>query len=367
MIDTSEDLLKKLDKEEDTLASQDDSDAIPPEDIFTYSEPRSCSDIARMISEGNLERDPFYQREDVWHNPEKTRFIDSLLKRMPIPSMCFSVNKKDEYQIIDGRQRTTTIVEFINAINNLKEKGSSTFIFSSLDDVDKRISGKTLDVVLKNNPEVATIVKNASIPINMLKCDYEKDNNMKYIFKIFHRLNSGGVKLTNQEIRNCIYSGPLNNLINELDKNASWEAWVPAVSKNSRGKGRERILTFIALYNSLSKYNGKMTSFLNEFMKTNSSANPKWLEMQKILFEKTIKEAFKIKLKMQKNIYIDAVLYGVAKSIETYPERSWEQLNQRYEELMQCQSFSKENVQEGTAKEEGVKRRLSDAENIFSR
>ena len=68
---------------------ESDSVEVPPSDIVAYNELRSCADLFRMYREGILEIQPEFQRQIVWNNFAQTRFIDSLVKQLPIPSMCF--------------------------------------------------------------------------------------------------------------------------------------------------------------------------------------------------------------------------------------------------------------------------------------
>ena len=75
---------------------EDDSFELPPPDIIAYNELRSCADLFRMYKEGILEIQPEYQREIVWTDADQTRFIDSLVKQLPIPSMCFSLDYKSQ-------------------------------------------------------------------------------------------------------------------------------------------------------------------------------------------------------------------------------------------------------------------------------
>ena len=359
------DLQKKIDQEEEKLEKEELEDIVPPDNIFTYSESRSCADITRMVSEGDLKKDPFFQRHDVWSNADKTRFIDSLLKRMPIPSMCFSVDAHEKYNVIDGRQRTSTIVEFITSLQDVNS--AREYSFSDLQDVDRRIAGKNLLQIKESTPEVLTIIKNATIPINMLKCDYDKENNMQYIFKIFHRLNSGGVKLNNQEIRNCIYSGNFNNLLIGLNSLDVWSRWIPRIATNERLKGCERILSFFAFFYYFDEYNGSMASFLNQKMELFSKKDKNWIEQQKNLFVRVLNVCSQIDLlEYQKNVYIDAVLYGVAKNLDLCSSLSAQELQIKFETLLRMPSFMKENLKEGMAKTENLQNRFADAIKAFA-
>src|SRR3972149_8259103 len=123
-----EDLLAQ---QEDMSFEEDDTAEVPPEDIIAYNELRSCADLYRMYSRGILEIQPSFQREIVWPNTAQTRFVDSLIKQLPIPSMCFSLDYKTEkWQVIDGLQRMSTIIKVLSG----KE-----WALSKLEDVNPKI------------------------------------------------------------------------------------------------------------------------------------------------------------------------------------------------------------------------------------
>ena len=104
----STDDLTELEKEEEQSFFEDESDQQPPSDIIAYNELRSCADLFRMYDKGILDITPDFQRDSVWNPPAQTRFIDSLIKQLPIPSMCFSLDfKTQKWQVIDGLQRMT--------------------------------------------------------------------------------------------------------------------------------------------------------------------------------------------------------------------------------------------------------------------
>ena len=93
---------------------------------------------------------------------------------------------------------------------------------SKNDDVDPRISNKKVSEIKKENPHLVEILENVTIPITVLRCDSKNPEHMKYLFQIFYRLNSGGNKLYNQEIRNCIFQGSFNTLLKELARTPEW-------------------------------------------------------------------------------------------------------------------------------------------------
>ncbi len=348
---------KELELEEDIVENDEGEYPLPPSNVYSYTETRSCSDIYRMLA-NELCRTPEFQRSDVWDMPQKTRFIDSLLKKLPIPSMCFSVDVNDEYMVIDGRQRTGVIEEFLSDKNDDMK-------LSLLDDVDQRISGKTIKEIKDNNPEVFKFVRNLTIPINVIKCDYSREDNLNYIYKIFQRLNTGGLKLSNQEIRNCVYYGSFVKMLNECNEIPEWQDWVKKLAKDKRMKGQERILLFFCMYYSLENYENKLSSFLSSFLQKHKNESEEWIKEQRILFTKTIKIAKRISLKYIRNVYIDAILYGIGKNIENCSKKTDEQLQRMYENLLSDNAFLPEKLKDGTSNKLRLQERYNAAKKIF--
>ena len=356
MPDENNNLDKELELEENKVENDEGEYPLPPANVYSYTETRSCSDICRMLGD-ELERNPEFQRLDVWDQPQKTRFIDSLLKKLPIPSMCFSVDSNDRYIVIDGRQRTGTIEEFL--------KGSDDIRLSLLDDVDQRISGKTIGEIKMDNPEVHRAIKNLTIPINVIKCDYTREDNLNYIYKIFQRLNTGGLKLSNQEIRNCVYYGSFIKLINECNELEEWNLWVSKLAQDKRMKGAERILLFFCIYYSLNHYEKKLSTFLNDFLVKHKNENSEWIEVQRLLFKKTIEVASKIKLKFSRNVYVDSILYGIAKNIDNCVLKSPTELQNLYTKLLEDDAFVPDKLKDGTSNKVRLLERYNAANRIF--
>ena len=188
--------------------NEDDSSETPPSDIVAFNELRSCADLARMTNDGVIDLQPHFQRDIVWSTTEQTRFIDSLVKQLPIPSMCFAFDHKNEaWIVIDGLQRMTAIVKFISG---------GDWKLSNLKDIDQRLAGvvaAAFKTGAGDRKKIFDRIQNKTLPITVLRCDFSKRAHMEYLFTVFHRLNSGGSKLNNQEIRNCIFSGAFNNIL----------------------------------------------------------------------------------------------------------------------------------------------------------
>jgi len=358
---------KKLIDLEEQSFKENDSIELPPSDIIAYNELRSCADLFRMCREDILEIQSEFQRELVWQNPAQTRFIDSLIKQLPIPSMCFSLDyNSQKWKVIDGLQRMTTIIRFLSG-----EK----WTLSRLDDIDPKISGQSISNFIDKNSELHkyfTRVENLTLPITVLRCDYNKKNHTNYLFTIFHRLNTGGMKLNNQEIRNCIYSGSLNTLLKELNKNTKWMK----INKMKRDIGyrftkQELILRFFAFYDGYNSYTGRLAKFLNGYMSDNRNADSQFLVNKKDIFERTAEiiysKVFEGKILSKLGItVIEALLVGVALNVDFLESQPTHKVNDLYEKLINTNEFSEPNLVEGLSSKKKVIARLTKSKNIFA-
>jgi len=358
--------LKQL---EDELSSQDDYSEVPPSEIVAYNELRSCADLFRMKQQGILDIQPDFQREIVWKAADQTRFVDSLIKQLPIPSMCFAMDHKEQrWMVIDGLQRISTIVRFLEG---------GDWRLSKLDDIEPNIAGKSVAAIKTSNSSLHnyyTRVENLSIPITVLRCDFRKNKHMEYLFTIFHRLNTGGMKLNNQEIRNCIYSGSFNDLLKQLDEFLPWRR----INKMRAGQSyryskQEVILRFFALMDDYESYAGHLAKFLNTYMHQRQSADEETLLEKENIFKETSSTIFK-KIFDEKSpaksypiTILESLLVGVGKNLESAIEASPLTLKAKFESLIKDPEFSEEAMKEGLSKRPRVISRLERAIEIFAR
>ena len=274
----------ELADEEPKIASEDDANEQPPSDIVAFNELRSCADLVRMKKSDQLEIQPDFQRDVVWSKASQSRFIDSLIKQLPIPSMCISLDyKTNERMVIDGLQRMSSIINFLD---------DPTWQISSLKDIDQRVSGRKVSYIKEKHADIYDRVENLTIPITVLRCDYSKREHMKYLFTIFHRLNTGGNKLTNQEIRNCIFNGPFNNLLKDLVKNSEFRHLLGLKKKKTyRFAYEELVLRFFTFEDGFNDYDGRFANYLNEYMQWACEEDDdfdQFLEDKRSLFERTV-------------------------------------------------------------------------------
>ncbi len=336
---------------------------VPPQDIIAFNEMRSCADLYRMYTSNQLDINPDFQRGVVWSNRAQTLFVDSVLKQLPIPSICISVDSNSQKRlVIDGLQRISTIIRFLNP--------ESTWTLSNLEEVDSRIRGKKVSEVKEKYSTLSDLFENFVIPVTVIRCNYKRHDHMQYLFQIFHRLNSGGSKLYNQEIRNCIYQGSFNTILKSLARSESWCAFAmvtPEKVVKSRFSHEERILRFFAFNERWSYYMGRFAAFLNDYMETYVDSSPAQIENFKRLFRTTIEIALKIEMRPLARVVADAVLVGIAHNLEHLSDKPKEFINERFQELMHLDDFSTAALSYGLSQKERVKTRIKIAIEVFGR
>jgi hypothetical protein len=352
---------------EDPEFTEDDTNEAPPSDIVAFNELRSCADLYRMFDKGILDIQPEFQRDFVWTGVAQTRFVDSLIKQLPIPSMCFALDyKKDRWIVIDGLQRMSTITRFLQG---------SDWRLSKLDDVDPRLGGKSA-AHFKNSDGSDQVlfsrVENQSLPINVLRCDFSKKTHKEYLFTIFHRLNSGGSKLNNQEIRNCIYGGSLNSLLKKLDSYPAWRKLNRMEDeKNYRFVKQEMILRYFAFRTDLDNYKGQVAKFLNDYMHDHQNLGEERLGRLEADFRRTV-DAIVSKIfpngpegRIPTSV-LEAMLVAVAENIDHIESQEPDKVKEKYAALRADENFREEAVAEGLSKVDKVKNRFAAARQIFA-
>lgn len=345
----------------------DDTSENPPSDIVAYNELRSCADLFRLKKQGLLDLNPEFQRNFVWSPVVQSRFIDSLVKGLPIPSMCFAHDwKKNEYQVIDGLQRISTIVKFLDEDEKWK--------LSKVEDIDPKISGKFVSDLRNGSPNLRKYydrVENISIPVTILRCDMSKSAHSEYVFTIFHRLNTGGTKLNNQEIRNCIFNGAFNDLLRRLDSNEHWQTLNKmSPDQHYRFTKQELILRVFAFEEDLKNYGGKLSKFLNDYMRKYRHADGAFINAKEVMFNEVVDLALNkmwggtAPRKINISIF-EAALVGIALNLEYLRNANPDDVVKSYKKLIASEPFSSEKLKEGLSAKVRVIERMETAKTIF--
>lgn len=277
--------------------------------------------------------------------------------------MCISLDyKTDKRQIVDGLQRMSSILKFLS---------KDQWRLSKLEDIDIRISNKTVSYIKENNPEIYSRVENTVIPVTVLRCDLAKRSHQEYLFTIFHRLNTGGMKLNNQEIRNCIYNG----LFNEMLKSVAWSEHSKNIfglvdGKKYRFSTEELLLRFLAFSDDLEKYKRPLPRFLNEYMAKFKRSNEEQVQSKRSLLERALTVVYEKALESEplprlSKATIEAIFVGVISNLDSVEAMPKAEVAKRYQQIRQHDEFSVELLKEGLSEASKVTSRLKTAIGIF--
>lgn len=284
---------------------------------------------------------PKYQRNFVWTLKQASLFIESLMLKLPIPTLMFLADESCNL-IIDGQQRIKSILYFIGAIKpdevSAKEQKFINFKLRGLPDNSpwENLSFSEFD------PKDKKTLLDTSLNITYITLNNRDDS--RAIFYIFERLNKYGTILTPQEIRNCIYAGTFNDFLLELNNYPNWRKFLTNDSDTYRQKDVELILRFFALYDNVHNYKKGMKDFLSEYMSSPKIRymNEEQISTKKILFESTVDAIFEnlgetpfhIKNGLNSAV-LDSVMIAFARNLNRIPSN----ISQKFKELCKNEEY----------------------------
>lgn len=327
-------------------------------EILTYPADFTLEVLADKFERKQIQIPP-YQRGFVWSQEKSSRLIESFLLGLPVPPIYLYQDPVENLLlVIDGQQRLKSIAYFFEGYFGEEKKGKRPiFRLKALNEKSVYLN-KTYEDLENEDPASYNKLNDSTLRAFVVKQLNPKDNTS--VFHIFERLNTGGALLKGQEIRNCIYHGLFNDLLNELNDNSNWRNvfGVPTPQKHKRDV--ELILRFFALYYNSSAYKKSMKDFLSTFMKAHQNPDDKELKEYRILFERTTSavrdnlgdKPFHIRVGLNAAV-CDAVFVAFAKNLENIPNN----VKKRYQKLLKDKRFE-ECITSHTTDTDVVSKRL---------
>lgn len=255
--------------------------------ITSWGADLSFRELITMYEEGELLK-PELQRKYVWDKSEASRFIDSILLGLPVPSIFLAKEANDNKLIIDGYQRIMTVFDFVKGVFSSDGK---VFKLSNSEKINSRWKGKAYVELLENDQKK---IRSTTIHAIIFEQKSPKDNDTS-LYQIFERINTSGRTLKPQEIRNCVYQGKFNTLLFELNEDKSWRKLFGLEQEDPRMQDLEFILRLFALSSDeiRKKVSGQISlkKFLNEYMGSKQSEDIEVLAQRRELFIRVIKLA----------------------------------------------------------------------------
>lgn len=264
-------------EEEDISSHETITNPFSPSDISLSNPPMNLGDLIDMIKEGWVNFGTEYQREEnLWTEAQQSRLIESVLLGLRLPAFYFEEVTKRQWNIIDGLQRCCAIRNFCV---------DKTLTLSDLEFLSEEFNGKRykdFDFATKRD------VRMLPITVNILAKGVP--DMVKYV--LFKRLNTGGIPLTNQEIRNAIFSGPAIETIKRMAKSREFIRATEKKVETTRKTDMDFASRFAAFYVlGWENYKPDLERFINEAMET---LRDKWSESQRTTMENDFKESMKL-------------------------------------------------------------------------
>jgi len=174
----------------------------------TDNYPMSIGELISMYQNNEMVINPEFQRYFRWTNTQRTKLIESILLGIPVPAI-FTFQRKDgKWEVVDGLQRISTILQFIGILEIKDSETEEIKKYKPLKlDKTKYLTNFENIVWEKREENEVELPDSLKLYFKRAKLNFiiilpESDPDSKY--EVFQRLNKGGTFATNQELRNCI-------------------------------------------------------------------------------------------------------------------------------------------------------------------
>ena len=269
----------KIEFDESSQEEEDDvsASATSFKQLMLWGTDWTVETILNQLRKGNIDLNPRYQRRNAWDITKKSKLIESLIIGLPVPEVILaeSKEKKGSYIVIDGKQRLLTIRQFCADEN---------------DDVFKNFKLRRLDILkdlnginykdMRDDPildDYQTAFENQTIRTIVIK-NWPNEN---VLYKIFHRLNTGSLQLSPQELRQALHPGPFLDYVDEFSQESEEIKKILNLRDPApRMQDVELLIRYFAFKNYSNEYHGNLKDFLD---KTCKSLNVKYTSHKEII------------------------------------------------------------------------------------
>jgi hypothetical protein len=216
--------------------------------------------LLTMVSQKQIDVAPTYQRRFRWDSLRQSQLVESIFLGIPVPNVFMATNADGTWEVVDGVQRLSTLVHFAG------------------DDEARRVLGLKTPLVIEGLTKLSELNDHyfADLPTTVqlqfslrpVKVTTLSDkSDLKVRFDLFERLNTGGVRLSDQEIRGCIYRGSFNDFLERLAQNENFKKVVLLrKSDEADGTREEYVLRFFAFLHRYQQFDHSVVDFLNDYM-----------------------------------------------------------------------------------------------------
>ncbi|CAG0985230.1 hypothetical protein METP3_02314 [Methanosarcinales archaeon] len=333
----------------------------------------SFGEIMSMYEREELIINPNFQRLFRWLIPQQTRFLESLLLGIPIPSIFVAEDKNGKWELVDGVQRISTFLSFFGVLKTLPDKNKWVLSKGELIESLENYDCDTIPLKINLN------LKRASCRIEIVKWN----SIMDVRYELFNRLNTGGTPLTDQEIRNCIFRGTSSVFNDFLSRMASDITFInlikPTERQNEQKYPEEVILRFVSLLNNEWKNSenwkntgDRLSTYMTLFMKRTVANTEFDFASIESLFRRVLTlldplgyEVFRGSNNIFSTSIYDGITLGLAANIDYYEGTGRTQIRTKINELIANPEFQK-NMGAGSSTKNRVINRIKVSLDVFN-
>jgi uncharacterized protein with ParB-like and HNH nuclease domain len=241
--------------------------------------PFSIYEYLRQFDKGRITIQPDFQRNQVWKDVQKSKFIESILLNFPLPPIYLNQTKDSKLIVIDGLQRSMTLKEFYNGKLVLKGlEALQKYNGCNFEKLPETLKPKFED------KKLTVFILKPSTP-------------MVVIYDLFNRINTGGTQLNRQEVRNCTLIGKSTELLKELAEKQYFKQAIDWGVKDTRMKDREVVLRYLAFrwFDYEKEYSGgDMSGYIESAMKKINQKEDEYIDNIKTDFKRIMEVSFSI-------------------------------------------------------------------------
>ena len=253
--------VEKIDLDEGAIKAPFD-----PAQIDVITQARTVDLLLTRLSEGEMNLSPEFQRRgNLWTDKRKSGLIESMLLRIPIPSLYVSEDSNGDYTVVDGLQRMCAIAHFVkvDALNAAVKSTLPPLRLSELQSLPIEYANKSFAELPR---QLQRRISETELTLHIIRASTPQ----AVKFNIFSRINQGGLPLAAQEIRNAIYPGEWRSRIKKMAESKSFLRATENKIHGERMEDVELVLRFAAHFamrrNEARPEKQNLDDFLNDFV-----------------------------------------------------------------------------------------------------
>ncbi|GAB4103483.1 hypothetical protein GCM10028790_25020 [Micromonospora taraxaci] len=231
-------------------------------DFDTYDV--TVDELLRRVERGRIDVAPAYQRKFRWDAARQSALVESIFLGIPVPPLFMATNAEagqaNSWEVVDGLQRVTTLVRFAGSEKAKNRIGISERSLR-LAELDKLPTFEGAEFSTLPG-DLQSLFEDRPLKVVVLN----DKSDVRVRFDLFERINTGGIRLTHQEVRECVFRGPFIDMLETLAAHESFNSAIRLAESNQMDGTREEfVLRFFAYLENYLNFEHAVKGFLDDF------------------------------------------------------------------------------------------------------